>query len=103
MRSHAQGLEEFEALDKGSWSELPLGGHVWRLRIVSPGASSHNLVFRSVLSTVLCMQCSKAHCKSQLLGKHFCTSSLLPLSHLHGSSGMFSAALVDEHLGTKKR
>ena len=44
----AQGMEEFDALEKGSWSELPTGGHVWRLRIVSPGASSHTLVFRSV-------------------------------------------------------
>ena len=78
MRSHAQGMEEFEALDKGSWSELPLGGHVWRLRIVSPGASSHNLVFRSAHSTMLCTQCSKAQCIHQLLGKHFFTPAFEP-------------------------
>ncbi len=41
-----QGLEEFDALEKGFWNELPQGGHVWRLRIHSPGASSHTLVFR---------------------------------------------------------
>ncbi len=38
-----------------------------------------------------------------IVGEALLTSSLLLLSHLHGSSGMFSAALVDELLGTKKR
>ena len=52
----AQGMEEFDALEKGSWSELPTGGHVWRLRIVSWGASSHTLVFRLVCHNLLPIQ-----------------------------------------------
>ena len=44
-----QGLEEFDVEEYGEWSELPTGGHVLRLRISSPGASHHVLVFRCAL------------------------------------------------------
>ncbi|KAK9917572.1 hypothetical protein WJX75_005898 [Coccomyxa subellipsoidea] len=43
-----EGLEEFDVEEYGEWSELPTGGHVLRLRISSPGASHHVLVFSEI-------------------------------------------------------
>ncbi|BDA50643.1 probable lysyl endopeptidase at N-terminal half [Coccomyxa sp. Obi] len=43
-----EGLDEFDVQDHGEWSELPTGGHVLRLRISSPGASHHVLVFSDI-------------------------------------------------------
>lgn len=48
-------------VDEGAWSELPTGGHVLRLRISSPGASEHVLVFRYISQVILTSYTHRRH------------------------------------------
>ena len=47
-----QGWEETDMVERGAWTVLPDGTCLWRLSILSTGASSHIIVFRCVLTSL---------------------------------------------------